>query len=192
MGKCACLFCQMGSEDTGKPDGPSCLPRSVGKIFLWPGGWQCTQGLSWLEGAPSPALYLQGQGGVIQDDVPLHHHLRLIRGLAYGCDPDHVIRLQVLLILGVRDLHGILRFWKEKPGSRVRGSGFTSETSIACLQCGGDRPLYLLVNNEAQRGRRTYRATQKVGDSIRLLGLLYLPPPHSPLYFAASCRSMVF
>lgn len=60
--------------------------------------------------APFPSSYLQGQSRVVQDDIPLHHHLGLIRNLAYGCDPDHVVCLQVSTILRVCDLHRILYF----------------------------------------------------------------------------------
>lgn len=77
----------------------------------------------WVGVTPSPPLYLQGQGGVVQDDVPFHHYLSLIGGLAYGCGPDHIVRFQVLLVLSVCDLHGMLYFWKRSQGSRVRGSG---------------------------------------------------------------------
>jgi hypothetical protein len=58
--------------------------------------------------------YLQGQGGVVQDDIPLHYHLSLISHLAYRCGPNHVVCLQVLIILGICDLHRMLYFWKEK------------------------------------------------------------------------------
>ena len=84
--------------------------------MVWEGwaGWRST---------PSAPLYLQGQGGVVQDDVPLHHHLSLVGDLAHGCGPDHVVCLQVLLIQSICDLYRMLYFWKEKSGSRVRGSG---------------------------------------------------------------------
>lgn len=82
-----------------------------------PGSWA-----GWGQN-PFPPHYLQGQGGVVQDDVPLHHHPRFIWDLAHGCDPDHVVGLQVLFILSVRDLYRMLCLWKEKSGIRVRRSG---------------------------------------------------------------------
>lgn len=82
--------------------------------------WSRRAGLAWSS-ALSASLYLKGQGGVVQDDVPLHHHLRLVSDLAHGCGPDHVVRLQVLLVLSVCDLYRVLYFWKKKTGSSVRG-----------------------------------------------------------------------
>lgn len=84
--------------------------------MVWEG--RGLQGLAGWGGALSPPLYLQGQGGVVQDDDPLHHHLGLTGGLAHSCSLDHVVCLQVLLILSIRDLHGIIYFWREKPGEQ--------------------------------------------------------------------------
>jgi hypothetical protein len=81
------------------------------------------------EGAPFPSSYLQGQSRIIQDDIPFHHHLSLIGHLANSCDPDHVVCLQVSLILRVCDLHRILYFWREK---RVVG-GLSMELSSGIL-----------------------------------------------------------
>ena len=95
-----------------------CLACRQRGLSLWSGRAGLAQ-----SSAPSASLYLEGQGGVVQDDIPLHHHLRLVGDLAHGCGPDHVVRLQVLLVLSICDLYRVLYFWKKKPGSRVREGG---------------------------------------------------------------------
>lgn len=127
MGPCACLSHPSGqgywserdllAVPSGRGWNPVLCPFPREGPSLW-SGRAVAHGVGWRGRHPFPTPYLQGQGGVVQDDVPLHHHLGLIGGPAHGCGPDHVVRLQVLLILSICDLHRMLDFWKAKSGEQ--------------------------------------------------------------------------
>ena len=64
-------------------------------------------------------LYECRMDGVIVTDMDRFAGRRLALG-GRGFS-DHVVRLQVLLVLSICDLYRVLYFWKKKPGSSVRG-----------------------------------------------------------------------